>query len=434
MMMHRSELHTRTASGQKIAVIGAGVAGITAAYLLSEKHQVTLFEGAERIGGHTNTVVLTTGPDAGLGIDTGFIVLNDWTYPLLHRLLEKLETPVRYADMSFSYQCEETGLLYGSRSINQLFSQRINLISPRFLNMLNGIQRFWRAASELLAAGEIDHAIGLGEFLRDARIPEVTCRHYVLPMAGAIWSSPAEEMQLFPASTILSFFRNHGLLGYRHQPRWQTVVGGSHSYLRAFERVFRGKIQRSTPIRSVRRNTEDVRVITASGEPHSFDQVIIATHADHVLPLLEDADNEERALFSPWTYKENHTVLHHDSTYLPPLRRAVASWNYRRELSRRRHDAISITYSMNLLQGISADNEYCVTLNPEREIGRDKLIREFSYHHPIYSLDAVRTQSRIGEIQGRRRTFFCGSYQGFGFHEDAVRSATGVAQLFGETL
>jgi predicted NAD/FAD-binding protein len=419
--------------GSSIAVVGGGVSGIVSAFLAAQNHQVTLFEAANYLGGHTNTVILDQGPDAGVGIDTGFIVLNDQTYPNFHKFLHWLNVPVRFADMSFSYYCDETQLSYGSRNLAHLFCQKYNLIRPRFYQMLFGIFQFWQKANKALERGQLK-GVTLGEFLKQAHIPQITIRDYILPMAGAIWSSPAEEMSLASAESIIHFCKNHGLLGLRNQPRWQTVVGGSHSYLRAFENNFKGKLLINTPISQIERSPQKVTIHAKGREAQNFDYVIIATHANHVLPLLASPSAKELELFSVWEYKNNQTVLHTDISHLPPLKQAWASWNYLRERNRRDLGSVPITYNMNILQGLALKETYCVTLNPERPIAPERVVKEIYYTHPVFSTAAIESQRLLNQHNGDQRTFFAGSYHGFGFHEDAVRSAVRVGAFFSGAL
>ncbi len=419
--------------GSRVAVVGGGVSGIVSAFLASQNHQVTLFEAGSCIGGHTNTVILEEGPDSGIGIDTGFIVLNDQTYPNFHKFLSSLNVPVRFADMSFSYYCDETQLSYGSRDLAHLFCQKRNLLRPRFYQMLLGIFSFWHKARKALELGQLK-GLTLGDFLKDAHIPQVTIRDYILPMAGAIWSSPAEEMSLASAESIIHFCKNHGLLGLRNQPRWQTIVGGSHSYLRAFEKKFTGEILINAPISQVERSAQKVTIHAKGRTPQDFDYVILATHANHVLPLLAQPSAQETQLFSVWEYKNNHTVLHTDISHLPPLKQAWASWNYLRERNRRDFGSVPITYNMNILQGLALKETYCVTLNPERPIAPERIVKEVDYTHPVFSTAAIESQRLLNQHNGNQRTFFVGSYHGFGFHEDAVRSAVRVGAFFSGEL
>lgn len=418
-----------------IAVVGGGVAGITAAHLLSQRHRVTLYERNDYLGGHTNTIVIPDGPDAGTPVDTGFIVLNDRTYPLLHRLLARLGVAVRYADMSFGYHCRRTGLAYSGKSVDSLFAQRRNLLRPSFWRMLAEIRRFGAEAARDLAAGGFDGR-SLGRYLESGRYGREFVAHYILPMGAAIWSTPGAELLEFPAQTFARFFANHGLLSLRERPRWQTVVGGSHAYVKAFRAAFRGEPRVGAPVASVRRTEQGAVVRLADGSRRSFDRVFLAAHADESLALLEDPSPEERRLLGAWRYARNETVLHTDASILPPLRRAWASWNCLREPGAHggggRGDRLAVTYDMNNLQGLRTQEQYCVTLN--REIDKSRIIRRFVYTHPMYTFDSVRSQEGLPSLNGKRFTYFCGSYFGYGFHEDAVRSAVSAAGELGGTL
>jgi predicted NAD/FAD-binding protein len=421
---------TQIPAGSSIAVIGGGVAGITAAYYLSKKYRVTLYEGETRLGGHTNTVVLDKGPDAGFGIDTGFIVLNDKTYPCFHRFLAELNVPVRFANMSFSFHCEKTKISYGSLNLDMLFAQRRNLANVRFLKMLYDVRRFWKHARNTLNAG-VPATYSLNDFLNEYHLTGDVKERYIIPIGAAIWSSSKEGMEDFPAETFLRFFEKHGLLGYLNQPHWQTVVGGSHSYLQAFTKVFSGEIKLDARVKQISRADTEIRITCNDGSTHTHDYLVCATHADQVLPMLTDATEQERTVLGPWHYEKNITVLHTDSSILPPERRAWASWNYRKILGERGDEPVSISYYMNLLQGISSKTPYIVTLNPRNPIDATLSIKEIIYHHPSYTRETLASQKSLHTIQGSRRTWYCGSYFGFGFHEDAVASSFNVAALLG---
>ena len=422
---------------QRIAVVGAGVAGVVSAHILSRVHDVTLFERSTRLGGHTYTVKVPEGVDADTPVDMGFIVLNDKTYPLLHRFLAQLEVPVRFADMSFSVYCKRSGLQYASADLNGVFADRRNLLSPGFLKMLLEIRRFWQVGAAALAAPEGLERYSISQFLAVHGFSKVLLEDYIIPMGAAIWSSPSQGMADFPADTCLGFFRNHGLLGYFDQPRWQTIPGGSSQYLRAFEKRFPGIIQKNASVASIRRVKapgEGVVLRDQTGAEEQFHQVVIAVHASEVLGLLADPTDQERELFSAWRYQKNITVLHTDTSFLPPLKRAWASWNYQREVSESPTEPISITYDLTRLQGLATKNRYLVTLNPRREIAPNAVIHRVEFDHPVYTHQAVATQVPIGALAGRNKTWFCGSYLGYGFHEDGVRSAVHVARGFGLEL
>jgi predicted NAD/FAD-binding protein len=414
----------------KIAVLGGGVAGVSAAHWLSRRYDVTLFEKNDYVGGHTNTVVVEDGPDAGTPVDTGFIVCNDRTYPTFHKFLRELDVPVRYADMSFGYHCEESGLQYSGRGgARGLFAQKRNLLRPWYWKMLGEVVRFGREAKADLDSGVLSR-VPLGDYLEDRGYGARFRRHYLFPMGSAIWSTPSSGMLAFPAETLARFFDNHGLLDLRDRPRWQTVVGGSHSYVKAFRRVFPGTVVTGKAARAVSRDGDSVSVRFSDGETRTFDKVVIAAHADEALKMLADPSDDERRLLGPWRYEKNRTVLHTDASVLPPIRGAWASWNYHRAKGSD-ETRTTLTYDMNNLQGLRARERYCVTLNPEIEIDPSRVIRTVDYMHPLFSAEAVRTQAELPALQGVRGTYFTGSYHGYGFHEDAVRASAAVVGHFG---
>ena len=403
---------------------------MSAAFWLSRKHDVTLFEKNKYVGGHTNTIVIENGPDAGTAVDTGFIVCNDRCYPTFHKFLKELEVPVRFSDMSFGYHCEETGLQYsGRRGMRGLFAQKRNAVRPWYWRMLSEVVRFGRETKTALEAGELED-VSLGDYLKDSGYGAPFRRHYLLPMGSAIWSTPSGQMLSFPAQTLARFFDNHGLLDLRDRPQWQTVVGGSHSYIKAFLKRFSGDVVTGKPAVGVKRDLQGVSVRFEDGESRRFDNVVIAAHADQAHAMLEDPSEDETRLLGPWRYERNRTILHTDVSVLPPIRGAWASWNYFRA-SGSDEERATMTYDMNNLQGLQTKERYCVTLNPEREIDPARIIREINYMHPLFTAEAVRTQNELPSLQGKRRTYFVGSYHGYGFHEDAVRSAATVAGLFG---
>ena len=416
----------------KIAVIGSGIAGIASAYLLSKKHEVTLFEKEGRLGGHTNTVELQSGPDAGLGVDTGFIVCNDRTYPLLHSLFREWEVPVRNADMSFGYHDEKSGMTYGSKNLDMLFAKRSNIVNLSFLQMVLGIGRFWRELPRDCNSNNLQSKT-LREFL-GSRYSQSFVEHYLKPFAGAIWSASGTSVLDMPAELCARFFMNHGMLSYNDNPQWQTVVGGSHSYLKAFSDIFTGTVKLSSGVKTVIRSDQQVQIVTEKNESHVFDRVILATHADQALTLLAEPTPDEKRLLSPWKYSKNYTVLHTDRSLLPPMKRGVAAWNYRRFLVEDKSKPVCVTYHMNTLQGFNSKTDYCVTLNPRREVPPDNIIAAFNYTHPEFSQESFATQDQLPILNGKQNTWFAGSYFRWGFHEDAVRSAFAVAADFGVKL
>lgn len=399
--------------------------------MLQKNYKVTLFEKDSRLGGHTNTFTLKEGPLAGTGIDTGFIVLNDRNYPLFTKFLADLKVPTRFAEMSYSFSCNTTGLCYGSAGLGAVFADRYNLIRPKFWRLIKDILRFWKVASRDLHRTEIAH-LSVRDYLKDNSFSQEFFENYLAPFSASIWSSPPNEIADFPAHSMLHFFHNHGMLSWNDQPRWQTVVGGSHSYLKAFEAQFNGNIVRNARVRSIKRSTDEnskeapITIIRENGEPLEFDGVVIATHADQVLPLIEKPTDDERRLFSVWRYQKNRTILHTDCSFLPPLKRLWSSWNYMREVMAEGEEPLSITYSMNRLQGLNSNLEYCVTLNPQRE-PRNALY-EIEYDHPAFTVQALQSQREIPKIQGAKNTWFCGAYCSYGFHEDGIKAAYAALQ------
>ncbi len=418
--------------GQKIAVVGGGVAGIVAAHLLQRRHEVTLFEQKDYLGGHTHTVEIVTGPDAGLAVDTGFIVLNDATYPLFQRFLADLEVATRPSEMSFGLHCRQTGLLYAGTDLRGLFAQRSNLFRPTFHRFLAEIARFCKEACIDLDQGSAA-GMTLGRYLEAGRFSAYMIDNYLVPMAAAIWSTPTAQIADFPAEPFLRFFRNHGLLSLRNRPQWRTVVGGSHAYVKAFLERFRGRVHLNSRVQKIRRAPDRVTVALTDAS-HAFDQIVVATHADQALRLLENPSPLEERLLSPWTYQKNHAVLHTDASVIPKQKHARAAWNFTREKDHGRERPVFVTYYMNRLQGLTAQRDYCVTLNREGGYRPGTVIAEMAYHHPLYTFESMATQAQLPRLNGERRTRFCGSYFGYGFHEDAVRSGAAVAKDWGDSL
>lgn len=416
-----------------IAVIGAGVAGVTAAFLLQERHRVRLYERNDYVGGHTHTVVIPDGPDAGTPVDTGFIVLNDRTYPLFNRLLEKLAVEIRPSDMSFSYCSQRNGFQYASRSLNALFAQRRNLVNPAHVYMLLEILRFNRTVRHNLREGHLKH-LTLGDFLRQTQMSRRFRDRYIVPMAAAIWSSPDVDVMDFPMETFARFFENHGLLSPGDQPQWYYVGGGSHTYVQAFRRRFEGTIHTRLPIAGLKRDAAGVDVRLPDGTRRRHDVAILAAHADEALALLEDPSPDEQKLLGAWGYSRNRVVLHTDASWMPPNRRAWASWNYFRHAAADGRGPVTLTYHMNRLQQLNTQKPYFVTLNPPGPIAPASTVAVFDYQHPMYSFASLATQPDLPGLNGHRRTYFCGSYHGYGFHEDAVRSAVAVAAALGGEL
>jgi len=413
---------------RKIAVIGSGAAGLTAAHLLQRRHRVTLFEKEDRLGGHVNTVAIPDGADAGTPVDTGFIVMNHRNYPLLTRLFEQLGVQLRDSDMSFGYHDLPSGLQYCGSGLNGLFAQRSNLLKPSFHRMIRDTLRFFRTArADLDEPGLAEES--LGDYLkRNAFGPEFI-NHHLIPMGSAIWSTPCEQMMQFPARSFLQFFHNHGLLAVNDRPQWRTVVGGSVDYVRRMQQAWtRVDIRLKADINGVRRTAAGVEIVFSDGTVESFDQVVLATHADQALQLLQDPSPDERRLLGCWQYTRSRTLLHTDESVMPPIRKVWSSWNFERVEGSR----TSLTYHMNRLQGLDTRRQYFVSLNlPHEPRG---VIREFSYTHPMYTREALASLPKLKQLNGTSSTWFAGSYHGNGFHEDAVRSAVTVAEGFGVEL
>ncbi len=389
---------------------------MTAAYTLAERHDVTLLEADSRLGGHTNTVDVRVGGEQ-LAVDTGFIVFNDRTYPNFCRLLRELGVDSQPSDMSFSVRSEASGWEYCGSSLNGLFAQRRNLLRPAFYRMLREILRFNRAALQLL---DMDDAAGpsLGDFLRTEGFgPEFT-GNYLLPMGAAIWSAPPGRMLEFPASSFARFFANHGLLSLRDRPQWRTVTGGARRYLDAMLRARHFKVLPNSPVRRILRSERGVSV-QVNDSHFEFERVVVAAHADDALRMLGDPTPAEREVLGAFPYQKNLATLHTDASLMPARRRAWASWNYR--VPAHAPTDVTVTYWMNRLQRLDASEDLFVTLNDEGQIDPAKVIRQFTYHHPLYSSSAIAAHRRHPEIS-RDRTHYCGAYWGSGFHEDGVNS------------
>jgi predicted NAD/FAD-binding protein len=417
----------------RVLVVGGGIAGITAAYVVSRAHDVTLLERNSYVGGHTNTRIVRDPLIADLPVDTGFIVCNARNYPNFYRFLDQLGVKRQDSDMSFGYSCEKTGLQYMGPSILEFIKAPKNLINPRFVAMILEQQRFNRLALADLGAGRLAE-IPLGEYLRKLGTSDYFFDNYLAPLIGSIWSAPDSNALEFPALSFLTFFRNHGMLEMRTRPQWQTIVGGSQSYVKAFLKVFRGSVRIATAAQRIRRSESGIELLTEDNQPELFDRVIIATHADEALRLLEDPSAEEQKALGAWRYSENHTVLHSDASVLGPNCRLWAAWNYKRPKDATSHSPVAITYYMNKLQNLKASNDYFVTLNATNQIDPALVHYETHYTHPVYTPQSPQSQEDLRSLNGTRNTFFCGAYMRYGFHEDAVWSALEVARAFGLEL
>jgi predicted NAD/FAD-binding protein len=408
----------------RIAVVGSGISGLAAAWLLSKRHAVTLFETNDYLGGHTHTHDIEI-DGRRLAIDSGFIVYNETHYPLLTRLFAELGVQTQPTAMSFSVSNAATGLEYSATSLDTLFCQRRNLRSPRFWGMLRDLLRFHRESPALLAAAGPGPT--LGEYLTAHRYGAAFRDEHLLPMAAALWSAPAVSILEFPAQYLVRFMANHQMLQIRGRAPWRVVCGGSASYIRAMRARWRVDERLHCPAHSVRRDGGRVQIMSRSGL-ECFDQVVLACHSDEALRILADATNREREILGAIPYQDNEVVLHTDASLLPRDRKAWAAWNAFVPAAPR--SACTVSYCMNLLQGIRTREPLVVTLNRTHAINPAMVLRRMNYRHPMYTQQSVAAQARRAEIQGRRGTWFAGAYWGWGFHEDGLRSAVEVCAAF----
>lgn len=415
------------AKGMRIAVIGAGISGLSAAWLLGKAHDVVLFEADSRLGGHANTVRVT-GTGGETAVDTGFIVYNEATYPNFIALMEHLRVATQPTEMSFAVSLDGGRLEYSGTSVAGLFAQRSNLVRPRFWAMLQDITRFYRHASrDALAGGAA--GISLGDYLAAGGYGAAFRDDHLLPMAAAIWSAPCSEILSYPAAAFLRFHHNHGLLQLSDRPVWRTVTGGSSVYVERLRAAFSGEVRSGTPVRQVRRGANDV-VLAGDGWAETFDQVVFAGHADQTLAMLADPSRAESQALGAFRYSRNRTVLHGDETLMPKRRRAWASWNH---IGHRAQpdSACAVTYWMNRLQGLPEVQPFFVTLNPPDTLREGSILHEEIYEHPLFDAAALDAQERLWSLQGARRSWFCGAYFGSGFHEDGLQAGLAVAEALG---
>lgn len=416
----------RDARRLRIAVVGSGISGLSAAWLLGKRHDVTLYEADGRFGGHSNTVDAPSG-DGRIPVDTGFIVYNEHTYPNLTALFRHLSVPTKATDMSFAVSMDGGELEYAGTGLAGLFAQKRNILRPRFWSMLSDLVRFYRNAPADLAEVRLTP---LARYLDAKGYGTAFREDHLFPMAAAIWSTPRDRIQDYPAAAFIRFCDNHGLLKFTGRPVWRTVDGGSRAYVERLLADFSGQTRTDDPVVEIARTGGSVTVATRRGVVQDYDHVVIATHADQALSLLADPTSREATLLGAFRYSRNRTVLHADERLMPRRRAVWASWNY---LSRRDMAGthLAVTYWMNRLQGLSGDIQLFVTLNPVVEPRRETVVWEGVYEHPLFDRSAILAQEDLWSLQGQRNTWFCGAYFGAGFHEDGLQAGLAVAEELG---
>lgn len=415
----------------RIAVIGGGISGNLVARLLHDDHDVTLFEAANYPGGHSNTVTCEV-EGQPYDVDTGFMVFNDRTYPNFIRLLDILGVEAQDSDMSFSVRCEASKLEYRGSSLRGLFPSWKNVVSPAYLKMLRDILRFNQVGTDAVAKNNLADTETVGDFLQRCGVGKMFREKYLLPMAAAIWSASPQQILNFPAQFFLGFCDNHGLMAIRNRPQWKTIVGGSKTYVRKLLEPLAHRVRLNCPIQQVRREEEQIKVLTKAGELYDFDRVIFATHADQTLKMLEYATPLERELLGRFPYQANDAVLHTDTSLLPTHKHAWASWNY--FIPANNQSTANVTYDLSRLQKVASPKPILLSLNATDRIDPAKILDRFNYEHPAYNQHSFAAQKCLSEIQGNHLTYFCGAWCGYGFHEDGVKSALAVAQHFDKNL
>ena len=413
----------------KIAIVGAGISGLTCAYLLHRKHDITVFESNNYAGGHANTVDIRTGSKT-VPVDTGFLVFNERNYPTLCRLFDEVGVPSHASDMSFSVHCEASAREWNGTSLNQVFAQRTNLVRWSHWRMLADIMRFHREAPAALA--HLDDCTSVATWLKQHNYSKTFERHYLLPLGASLWSCSASCFADFPMRFAIEFLNNHRMLQVDGRPQWRTVSGGSREYVKRMTAHFSDALHISKAVRSVKRTAQGVDVHLRDGAIERFDEVILACHADQALRMVASPDDTEQALLKQFPYQPNIAVLHKDVTMLPKRRRAWGSWNFR--IPAGEAENATVTYNLNMLQGLECDDVWCVSLNPGDSVNSADIARTFRYDHPLFTSGRSEAQRRHHELIRRGGISYCGAYWGFGFHEDGARSAMHVCEAYAAEL
>lgn len=411
---------------RRVAVVGSGIAGLSAAWLLSSKLDVTLYESEPRLGGHSNTVMVPT-TSGDIPVDTGFIVYNERNYPNLVSLFEEIGVTTSPSDMSFAASLKAGKLEYSGSGLNGLIGQRGNVMRPRFWRMMRDILRFYREAPDLLARPDLSR-VSLGEYLDRHNYADAFVEDHLLPMGAAIWSTTAREMRAYPLQAFVRFFASHGLLSLADRPKWRTVQGGSREYVDRISARFADGVRVGVGVTKVTRGGGKVFITDTTGDTDTFTDVVIATHANDALRLLGDADAQEQNLLGAFGYTDNVAVLHSDERLMPVRKRIWSSWNYIGENNDHDGQPLCVTYWMNRLQNLDMHHPLFVTLNPTRTIDPSKIIGTYNYTHPLFNQAALDAQQQLWRLQGNRNTWFCGAYFGFGFHEDGLQSGLAAAE------
>ncbi|UAB69297.1 NAD(P)/FAD-dependent oxidoreductase [Vibrio sp. SCSIO 43132] len=410
----------------KIAIIGSGISGLTCGYYLHQEHDVTIFEANDYIGGHTATIDVER-KGRTYAVDTGFIVYNDRTYPNFISMMNEIGVTGTPTQMSFSVSNQSNGLEYNGHTLSTLFAQKRNFLNPKFYHFIYEILRFNKLAKKAVDENDWVEQT-LGDFLQQNRFSHYFTDNYILPMGAAIWSSTLADMRAFPLQFFLNFFLNHGLLDITDRPQWYVINGGSKAYIDPLTKGFKDNIRLNSPVESVERRHGGVLIKSRHGMEH-FDAVVFACHSDQALRLLSDPSEKEQSLLSDMQYQANEVVLHTDTRLLPEKRVAWASWNYLLSGEDGEEQSLpSLTYNMNILQHIESDETFCVSLNSSDKIDASKVIRQFTYHHPVFTKESHEAQKQKTSIDGLNSTWYCGAYWYNGFHEDGVRSAIEVVE------